>query len=130
MASSGKINGFGRRIRTGAADDRYSTIDKLDHPSNDLDMLAVIEGGRLTRGADRDDGIGAVVDVVLDQPLEGCVIDGAIGPHRRDHCYHAALKHDPLLVMKSIRYATNGPVFIATARRADPPSRLAIERPS
>ena len=56
----------------------------IDHPTNDLLTLIGGHGRGLTRGADRDDAVGAFGDVPLDQAPERVVIERAILAHRRD----------------------------------------------
>ena len=54
-------------------------------------MLLVIERRRFARGADRSQAIGALLDVPVDEPAQGLVID-LPGPKRRDDCHGQARK--------------------------------------
>ena len=75
---------FGRRVATGAGDDRDPARRVIDRRLDQAAMLVDADGGRLARRADDDDARGAVIDLKVDQPRERREVERAALLHRRD----------------------------------------------
>ena len=65
-----QLDRFARRVRAGAGDDRDALGGALHHSAHDVDVLFDAQRRRFAGRADRDDAVGAVVDVELDQAIE------------------------------------------------------------
>jgi hypothetical protein len=55
-------------------------------------MLGDVDGGRLARGADDDDAVGALGDMPVDEGLQAGKVERAVGRHRGDDRDDAAGK--------------------------------------
>ena len=88
-----QLDRLGRGVRPGAGDDRYPPAHVAHDLADDDGVLGHRQRRRLPGGADRDDRVGALLDVELDEGGERLVVDGAVVEHRGDQRHHAALEH-------------------------------------
>ena len=65
-----------------AGDHRHAPGGRLDHQLDHALVLGMREGRRLAGGADRDQTVGSLVDVPLNQGAERRLIDPAIAERR------------------------------------------------
>ena len=70
---------------------RPATI--FHHLTNHAAVLFFIQGGRLARGANGDDGIGTFLDVKVHQAPQGQVVKAAIRVHGGDEGNDTTAKH-------------------------------------
>ena len=124
---AGQVQRLGGRVRPGPGDHRHPARHRLDDLADHLAVLVVVEGGRLAGGPDRDDGVGAGVDVELDQPGEGIVVHRAVFAHRGDHGHHASPKHRNLLRALAPEFPSPGDISASVPRERAAPEPL--ERP-
>ena len=68
-------------------------VRKIDHALDHLDVLGHFQRGGFTGGADRDDGIGALLQVEIHQFAQGLPIQTTLRIHGRDQCHHTARNH-------------------------------------
>ena len=73
---------LGGGIGAGAGDHRHAAGSRLDHQLDHALVLGVGQGRRLAGGADRDQTVGPLLDVPLDQRAERRLVDPAIAERR------------------------------------------------
>jgi hypothetical protein len=78
----GKLDRFDRIIGACAGDHGDAPLRGFNRQFNDLLMFFMRQRGTLTRGAARHEAIGTLVDLPLDQPLEGSLVYRPIGKWR------------------------------------------------
>jgi len=78
----GEVHGLAGRVGAGAGDHRHAAARVLDHAANDLEVLAVVHGGRFAGGADGHEAVDAGLDLEVHQAAEFVVGDRA-GAERR-----------------------------------------------
>ena len=93
LGAARQTDRFAGRIGPGAANYGYATAHTRDDLADKRAVLVLVKRRRLTRGADRDDSVGVVFDVELDEPTGRIEIDVPARHHRRDHRNNAASKH-------------------------------------
>ena len=74
----GEHDSSGRVVGTGAGNDRHAMVHILDGVGDDLGMFFLGEGGRFASGAADDDGIGAIIDLEIQQTFESRIVNGTI----------------------------------------------------
>ena len=74
----GEIDRFLGRIRAGAGHDRHPAARLIDAPFHHLLVLLVGQRRAFAGGADRNQPIGALGDLPIDQVAERFLIDGAV----------------------------------------------------
>ena len=75
-----RLRGVGAR----AGDDGDATCDLLDHGGNDGVVFVVGHRGALAGGAQGEDGVGAILQVEIDQALKRIKVDAAVLLKRGD----------------------------------------------
>ena len=81
------------RLTGAVATDRDTASDLVDHALDHFDVLTHVQRGGLTGGADRDDGIGTLLQVEIHQFAQGRPIQITLRVHGRDQCHHTARNH-------------------------------------
>ncbi|MNT61802.1 hypothetical protein D3C72_1994680 [compost metagenome] len=82
-----------RGVAAGTGDHRDAPGDLIDHPSDHFDMFGHFQRGRLAGGPDRDDGVGALLQVEIHQFAQAVPIETTLCIHGRDQCHHTARNH-------------------------------------
>ncbi|MNY23240.1 hypothetical protein D3C86_1568970 [compost metagenome] len=93
LGGGGQFDGLAGGVGPGTGDHRNASGDLLDHVADHRDVFVDVQRGGLTRGADRDDGVGAFLEVKIDQLGQAIPIQTAFCIHGRDQCHHAARNH-------------------------------------
>lgn len=91
--ATGEVDGLASGIGAGAGDHRHPAAHKLDDLADDLAMLFFIESGGFAGGAHGDDGVGALLDVELDEPRQTVGVETLVCLHGGDQGHHATVKH-------------------------------------
>ena len=79
-------------VGTGTSDDRYAMVDMVDGVGDDLGMFFFRKGGRFASGAADDDGVGAIVDLEVEETFQCWVVDSTISGERGNDCAACASK--------------------------------------
>ncbi|CAB4392233.1 unnamed protein product [Rhizophagus irregularis] len=93
LGEARQADGLGSGIGAGAGDDRDTAGTMLDGQTNQFAVFIDADGGRLARGADDHDAVGAFGDMPVDQFFQAILVQAAVFVHRGDDCYYAALNH-------------------------------------
>ena len=80
----GHADGFPGAIRAGARDDLASSSRGFHGEADRLQMLVVVQGGGLARGADGDKPVHPAVNLAVDQPRKRLRVHPVV-PKGRDH---------------------------------------------
>ncbi len=92
----GEVNGFAGGIAASAGQDFYFASGELYGEPDDVDVLFVVDGRGLARGADGHDAVHAGVDLDLDKPLQRSFIKVAV-LKRGNNCSVSSREHQTSL---------------------------------
>ncbi|MNM91872.1 hypothetical protein D3C81_1041830 [compost metagenome] len=93
LGGFGQLHGFASGIGAGTGDHRNTAVDLVNHATDNFKVLAHVESGRLARGADRYDGIGAFLQVEIHQLREAVPIQSTLSIEGGDQRHHTARNH-------------------------------------
>ncbi|MNT33319.1 hypothetical protein D3C72_1692410 [compost metagenome] len=90
LGELGELDGFLGRVRAAAGHHGHAAPGLLDGYADDFAVLFHIDRRRFAGGADHAKAVGAFVNVPVDEPPQGGVVDTAVVVHRRDERDDAA----------------------------------------
>ena len=93
LSGTGQLDRLTGGVATGAGNYRDAAIDLVNHATDDLDVLADFQGRRLAGSTDRDDGVGAFLQVEVHQFAQAVPVEMTLCIHGCDQCHHTARNH-------------------------------------
>src|SRR5471032_3219057 len=93
LGVAGQFDRFAGRIGARAGDDSNTPCYALDHELDHFDVFFHIKCGRFTRGADRHNGVGALLQVEVHQFAQAVPVEITLCIHGCDQCHHTARNH-------------------------------------
>jgi hypothetical protein len=97
LGMAGEVDRLGGGIAARAGDHRHAAGGGLDAQLHHALVFGMGQGRAFPGGADRHQGFRALGDLPLDQVLEGFVVHGSVGTHRRDQRDHRTPEHSSFL---------------------------------
>src|SRR5690606_34695780 len=95
LGQLGELDGFPGAVGPGAGDHRDAAVDLVGDAADHFDVFLHVQGGGFARGADRDDGVGAFLQVEVHQFAQAVPVQCALRIHGSDQRHHAARNHLP-----------------------------------
>lgn len=93
LGVGGQLDGLARRIGACTGDDRNTSCNLSNHTADDLDVFAHIQRRRFTGGADGNNGVGALLQVEVNQFAQAVPVQTTLCIHWCDQCHHTARNH-------------------------------------
>ena len=131
LGGAGQRDGLGGGVGAGAGDHRQPPRGPPHHPADDRVVLGDVERRRFAGGADRHQRVAALLQVEVDQPVEGRVVDRARRVHGRGQRHHAAAERHagarPVAVFRTPRSSVGSQFRVVFPPRRQPAAALAAE---
>lgn len=94
LGVAGQLDGFAGRVGAGTGDHRNAPGYLFDHGFDDGDVFFYIKGRRLAGSTDRDNGMGAVLEMEVHEFAEAVPVKTPLCIHGSDQCHHTARNHE------------------------------------